>query len=199
MDREMKINDFTTALEMMSSEILKMIYEVEEPCLNILVSSITEYMNNNYPFVDYRKEDMLNVIYKVYQKKDMTLKKAIDTNIGLLKYNLEDTNVDVDLVIQEEINKYKTLFASVNAGTNASYLGLVDEITENVMSLLIRNNNSIYFAKDITVVREYIYNLVNKNYVDTMVKVGDTLLDDGILRVEADFETENNIKMKELK
>lgn len=199
MDREMKITEFTTALEIMSSEILKMIYQVEEPCLNILVSNISEYMHKNYPFVDYKKDDILNAIYKVYQKKDMNLKKAIDTNIGLLKYNLEDNNVDVDLIIKEEINKYKTLFMSVNAGTNASYLGLVDEITENVMSLLIRSNHSIYFAKDVNIVREYMYDLVNKSFVDTMLKIGDTLLDDGILRVEADFENKDNIKMKELK
>lgn len=199
MDREMKINEFVTELELMSSELLKMIYDVEKTCLDNLVDSITKYMKEKYPLVDFTDEELLSSIYKVYQKKDMNLKRTIDTNIGALKYHLEDDKIDVDIVIEEEINKYKTMFSSVNAGTNISYLGLVDEITENVMAILIRNNHSIYFAKDTNSVREYIYNLVNTNFVSTMVKVGDKLLDDGILRVEADFENKNSIKMKELK
>ena len=199
MDREMKINEFVTALEMMSSELLKMVYQVEKPCLSDLVSSITKYMNENYPLVEFTNDELLNAIYKVYQKKDMNLKKSIDTNIGALKYKLEDEKIDVDLAIAEEINKYKTMFMSVNAGTNINYLGLVDEITENVMALLIRNNHSIYFAKDTNKVREYIYELVNKNFFNTMIKVGDTLLDDGIIALEQDFESKNNSKMKELK
>ena len=199
MDREMKINEFVTALEMMSSELLKMIYNTQTPCLDTLVKKITKYMNENYPHVSFSKEELLNAVYKVYQKKDMNLKKSIDTNIGALKYKLEDEKIDVDLAIAEEINKYKTMFMSVNAGTNINYLGLVDEITENVMSLLIRNNHSIYFAKDTNKVREYIYDLVNKNFFSTMIKVGDTLLDDGIIALEQDFELKNNPKMKELK
>ena len=67
------------------------------------------------------------------------------------------------------------------------------------MALLIRNNHSIYFAKDTNKVREYIYDLVNKNFFSTMIKVGDTLLDDGIIALEQDFELKNNSKMKELK
>ncbi len=199
MDREMKINEFVTDLELMSSELLKMIYNVEKPCLDNLVDSITKYMKEKYPHVDFTEEELLSSIYKVYQKKDMNLKRTIDTNIGSLKYKLEDDKVDIAIVIEEEISKYKTMFFSVNAGTNISYLGLVDEITENVMSLLIRNNHSIYFAKDTNNVREYIYDLVNSNFVSTMVKVGDKLLDDGILRIEADFENIDNIKTKELK
>ncbi len=199
MDREIKVNEFVSSLEMMSSELLKMVYQVEKPCLSDLVSSITKYMNENYPLVEFTNDELLNAIYKVYQKKDMNLKKSIDTNIGLLRYKLEDDKIDVNLAIEEEINKYKTMFMSVNAGTNINYLGLVDEITENVMALLIRNNHSIYFAKDINKVREHIYDLVNKNFFSTMVKVGDTLLDDGIISLEQDFELKNNPKMKELK
>lgn len=199
MDREMKVNEFVSSLEMMSSELLKMVYQVEKPCLSDLVSSITKYMNENYPLVEFTNDELLNAIYKVYQKKDMNLKKSIDTNIGLLRYKLEDDKIDVDLAIEEEINKYKTMFMSVNAGTNINYLGLVDEITENVMALLIRNNHSIYFAKDTNKVREYIYELVNKSFFNTMIKVGDTLLDDGIIALEQDFELKNNPKMKELK
>ena len=199
MDREMKVNEFVSSLEMMSSELLKMVYQVEKPCLSDLVSSITKYMNENYPLVEFTNDELLNAIYKVYQKKDMNLKKSIDTNIGLLRYKLEDDKIDVNLAIEEEINKYKTMFMSVNAGTNINYLGLVDEITENVMALLIRNNHSIYFAKDTNKVREYIYELVNKSFFNTMIKVGDTLLDDGIIALEQDFELKNNPKMKELK
>ena len=199
MGREMKINEFVSSLEMMSSELLKMIYEIEKPCLDDLVNNITKYMNENYPLVEFTNDELLNAIYKVYQKKDMNLKRSIDTNIGLLKYKLEDDKIDVDLVIEEEINKYKTMFTSVNAGTNINYLGLVDEITENVMALLIRNNHSIYFAKDTNKVRKCIYDLVNKNFFSTMIKVGDTLLDDGIIALEEDFELKNNMKTKELK
>ena len=199
MDRKMKVNEFVSSLEMMSSELLKMIYEVEKPCLSDLISNITKYMNDNYSLVEFTNEELLNAIYKVYQKKDLKLKKSIDTNIGALKYKLEDEKIDVDLAIEEEISKYKTMFMSVNAGTNINYLGLVDEITENVMALLIRNNHSIYFAKDTNKVREYIYDLVNKNFFSTMIKVGDVLLDDGIIAIEQDFDLKGNIKMKELK
>ena len=41
MDREMKINEFVTALEMMSSELLKMIYNTQTPCLDTLVKKVT--------------------------------------------------------------------------------------------------------------------------------------------------------------
>ena len=44
MDREMKINEFVTALEMMSSELLKMIYNTQTPCLDTLVKKITKYI-----------------------------------------------------------------------------------------------------------------------------------------------------------
>ena len=77
MDREMKINEFVTALEMMSSELLKMIYNTQTPCLDTLVKKITKYMNENYPHVSFSKEELLNAVYKVYQKKDMNLKKSI--------------------------------------------------------------------------------------------------------------------------
>ena len=48
MDREMKINEFVTALEMMSSELLKMIYNTQTPCVVRIDFLIDEKNNKVY-------------------------------------------------------------------------------------------------------------------------------------------------------
>ena len=83
------------------------------------------------------------------------------------------------------------MFMSIQAGTNISYLGLVDKCTENVMRLLIRKNNSISFAKNTGEVRDYISKLISDCYLSVMIALSDRLLDEGIIPIEEDFKIDN--------
>lgn len=192
MDRQSKINEFVIALESFSNSINGITFKASEPFLDSLENSILQYIDENYPAIIITKEELKPEIETVYQEKHLNLKKSIDKNIGLMKYNMEDPNVvDIDKIMKEEMEKYKTMFMSVQAGTNISYLGLVDKCTENVMRLLIRKNNSISFAKHTAEVRNYISKLISDCYLRVMVAVSDQLLDDGILPIEEDFNVEN--------
>ncbi len=193
MDRQSKINEFVIALEGLSSSINGIAFKVSKPHLDSLENSILQYVKENYPAIVVTEEELKPGIEMVYQEKHLNLKKSIDKNIGLMKYNIEDPNADIDIdkIIKEEIEKYKTMFMSVHAGTNVSYLGLVDKCTENVMSLLIRKNNSISFAKRTEEVRNYISTLVNGCFLSSMVALSDKLLDDGIIPIEEDFKINN--------
>lgn len=192
MDRQNKINEFVMALEGLSSSVNGITFKASKPFLDELENSILLYIKENYPAIKITKEKLKPGIENVFQEKHLNLKKSIDKNIGMLKYNMEDPNiVDIDRIINEEIEKYKTMFMSVHAGTNISYLGLVDKCTENVMSLLIRKNNSISFAKHTGEVRDYISKLVSDCYLSVMIAISDKLLDDGILPIEDDFKIYN--------
>lgn len=192
MDRQNKINEFVMVLEELSTSINGITFKASEPFLDNLENSILQYVKENYPAIIITKAELKPEIEMVYQEKHLNLKKSIDRNIGLIKYNLEDPNVmDIDKMIKEEIEKYKTMFMSVQAGTNISYLGLVDKCTENVMRLLIRKNNSISFAKRTEEVKEYISKLVSDCYLSVMIAISDKLLDDGILPIEEDFKFDN--------
>lgn len=196
MDRQIKIKDFIFALEGLSSDVIPRSFEISSSYLEDLENNITNYISTNYPTIIFTKEELKNLIEKVYQKKHFNLKKSIDSKIGLIKYKLEEEDIDVNKIIEEEINKYKNLFTSIHAGTNISYLGLVDECTENVMALLIRKNNSISFAKKTEDIRKYIYGLVNDSYFRIMIVLGDYFIDNGILPIEQDFKVEKTGKSK---
>ena len=196
MDRQNKINDFVFALEGLSSNVIPKSFEISKDYLDTLENNIINYINDNYPAIIFTKEELKDLIEKVYQKKHYNLKKSIDSNIGLMKYKLEEENIDIDKIIEDEINKYKTLATSISAGTNISYLGLVHECTQNVMSLLIRKNNSIAFAKRTEEVSNYIYELVNDSFFKIMIALGDYFIDNEVLPIEQDFKLENTGKSK---
>lgn len=196
MDRQNKINDFVFALEGLSSNLIPKSFEISKDYLDTLENRIINYINDNYPAIIFTKEELKDLIEKVYQKKHYNLKKSIDSNIGLMKYKLEEENIDIDKIIEDEINKYKTLATSISAGTNISYLGLVDECTQNVMSLLIRKNTSIAFAKRTEEVSNYIYELVNDSFFKIMISLGDYFIDNEVLPIEQDFKLENTGKSK---
>jgi len=193
MDRQSKINEFIIAVEGLSNSVNDITFKASELFLDGLENSILQYIRDNYPAIIITKDELKSEIESVYQEKHLNLKKTIDKNIGLMKYNIEDPsgNVDIDKIIKEEIEKYKKMFMSVQAGTNISYLGLVDKCTENVMRLLIRKNNSISFAKHTGDVRNYISKLVSDCYLSVMMAVSDKLLDDGIIPIEEDFKVDN--------
>ena len=187
MDRQSKINEFVIALEGLSASVNGITFKASKPFLDSLENSILQYVKENYPAIIITKDELKPEIETVYQEKHLNLKTSIDKNIGMLKYNMEDPNiVDIDKIIKEEIDKYKTMFMSVQAGTNISYLGLVDKCTENVMRLLIRKNNSISFAKHTEEVRNYIFKLVSDCYLSVMIAISDKLL-----AIEEDFRTIN--------
>lgn len=197
MNRQTKINEFTSALESLSASINQFAYDLSSPLIDDLVKSILDYIKK-YPNVICTKDEVKDVINKVYAKKNLSLKQSIDKSIDTMKYSFEDLNADVDSIIQHELVRYKTMFMSINAGTNINYLGLVNECTQNVMALFIRKNTSISFAKNINEIEQYIFNLINDNFLKVMVQLGDKLLDDGIFPIADDFNIgKSKIKTEE--
>lgn len=196
MDRQSKMNEFVFALEGLSSSLMTKSFEISSRYLEDLENSIIQYINNNYPTIIFTKKELKAEIEPVYQERHLNLKQQVDKNIGLMKYDLEEENADINKIIEEELNKYKTLFTSVHAGTNISYLGLVDKCRQNVMRLLIRKNNSISFAKRTEEVSEYVYGLINDSFCSNMVALGDYFIDNGILPIEQDFKLDNPGKSK---
>ena len=190
MDRQSKVNDFVITLEGVSSSVMSKSLEISSKHLDNLENSITQYINTNYPSIVFTKDELKKLIENVYQDRHLNLKKSIDKNIGLMKYNLEGEDVDVDRIIDEEINKYKTLFTSISAGTNINYLGLVDECRQNVMAMLIRKNKSISFAKRTEEVSEYIYKLINDSFFSNMDELGNHFMSDVITPMEEQFKNE---------
>lgn len=187
MDRQTKINYFVYALEGLSSDVIPKSYEVSKNYLENLQIDIIKYIQDNFSSVGCTKEDLKKPIESVYQDRNLKLKTSIDKNIGLMKYNMEEENADIDSIVEDEISKYKTMFTSIHAGTNINYLGLVDECTQNVMSVLIRKNTSISFAKRTGEINDYIYNLINASFFKIMIALGDNFMDNVILPIEQDF------------
>ena len=99
MDRQSKINEFVFALEGLSSSVIPKCFEISSIHLELLENEITSYINTNYPTIIFTKTELKDLIEKVYQKKHYHLKKSIDSNIGLMKYKLEDGDVDLEQII----------------------------------------------------------------------------------------------------
>ena len=197
MDRQTRTNEFIIALERLSASINQVAFDVSSPLIDELVKSILDYIKK-YPSIVCTKDEVKNAVAKIYSKKHLNLKHSIDNSIDSIKYDLGDLKIDINLVIEKQLAKYRTIFTSVSAGTNISYLGLVDECTQNIMALLIRKNSSISFAKHTKEAEEYIFNLVNQNFLNIMLRLGDKLLDDGILPIESEFNLgKSKIKAEE--
>lgn len=196
MDRQNKVNNFVIVLEALSSSVISKSFKVSENYLSDLENNIISYIRTNYPAVIFTKEDLKAEIEPVYQDRHLKLKQQIDKNVGLMKYNLDAENADVNQIIEEEVNKYKTLFASISAGTNINYLGLVDECTQNVMRLLIRKNSSISFAKRTEDVNKHIYSMVNNNFFTIMVNLGNYFINNEINPIEENFKLDDMVKSK---
>lgn len=188
MDRQNRINIFITALEGLSNSVIPKSFEISERHLGDLVEEIITYINFNYPTIQITTLEIKKLIDKVYQEKHYNLKKSIDSGIGMVKYDLEDINVDIESIFKEEISKYKTLFTSVKAGTNINYLGLVNECTRSVMGMFIRRNNTISFAKRTEEINDYIFYLVNDSFHDIMVELGDYFISHEVSAIEENID-----------
>ena len=168
-------------------------YDVTSFHLEKLENSILEYLHTDYPNISISRKEIEEVLNRLYQTRHFNLKKTIECNLGKTKYEYEDNSKELELLIQEEINKLRTLFSSVSMGTNIHYLGLVNECTQEIMAILIRKNTTISFAKDTELVRKKVSDLVKDNYITMMNNLGNTLLS----RIVVPLENKYNIKSKE--
>lgn len=156
--------------------ISQVTYDVTATNIEFLENDILTYLHDKFPNMSVSKEEIHEIILKIYQTRNYNLKKEVECNLGKTKFNLEDKNQDVEKIIIEEINKLKKLFTSVKSGTNYYYLGLVDKCTQEIIGQLIRWHNSIAFSKESEHAKEYIRNLIADNYKVIMNNIGDKLL-----------------------
>lgn len=156
--------------------ISQVTYDVTATNIEFLENDILAYLHDKFPNMSVSKEEIHEIILKIYQTRNYNLKKEVECNLGKTKFNLEDKNQNVEKIIIEEINKLKKLFTSVKSGTNYYYLGLVDKCTQEIIGQLIRWHNSIAFSKESEHAKEYIRNLIADNYKVIMNNIGDKLL-----------------------
>mgnify|MGYP004633296955 CR=1 FL=1 len=156
--------------------ISQVTYDVTANNIEVLENDILAYLHDKFPNMSVSKEEIHEIILKIYQTRNYNLKKEVECNLGKTKFNLEDKNQNVEKIIIEEINKLKKLFTSVKSGTNYYYLGLVDKCTQEIIGQLIRWHNSIAFSKESEHAKEYIRNLIADNYKVIMNNIGDKLL-----------------------
>ena len=156
--------------------ISQVTYDVTANNIEVLENDILAYLHDKFPNMSVSKEEIHEIILKIYQTRNYNLKKELECNLGKTKFNLEDKNQNVEKIIIEEINKLKKLFTSVKSGTNYYYLGLVDKCTQEIIGHLMRWHNSIAFSKESEHAKEYIRNLIADNYKVIMNNIGDKLL-----------------------
>lgn len=144
--------------------------------LDSLENSILDYLHNKFPNMSVTKEELNNIISKLYQTKNFQLKKEVECNLGKAKFAFEDNNQNIENIISDEIGRLKKMFASVKNGTNYCYLGFVDKCTQEIINLLIRWHNTISFSKETESVRKYIRELVENNYKFIVSGIGEKLL-----------------------
>lgn len=193
MNKESKMKEYTNLIEDYLIKLGQISYDVTSFHLEKLENSILEYLHTDYPNISISRKEIEEVLNRLYQTRHFNLKKTIECNLGKTKYEYEDNSKELEVLIQEEINKLRTLFSSVSMGTNIHYLGLVNECTQEIMAILIRKNTTISFAKDTELVRKKVSDLVKDNYITMMNNLGNTLLS----RIVVPLENKYNIKSKE--
>lgn len=193
MNKESKMKEYTNLIEEYLIKLGQISYDVTSFHLEKLENSILDYLHTDYPNISISRKEIGEVLNRLYQSRHFNLKKTIECNLGKTKYEYEDNSKELETLIQEEINKLRTLFSSVSMGTNIHYLGLVNDCTQEVMAMLIRKNTSISFAKDTELVRNKISDLVKDSYIAMMNNLGDTLLS----RIVEPLQNKYNIKSKE--
>lgn len=152
--------------------------------IEVLENNILSYLHDSFPNMSVSKEEIHDIILKIYQTRNYNLKKEVECNLGKAKFEFEDKKQDVEKIIIEEISKLKKLFTSIKGGTNYYYLGLVDKCTQEIMGQLIRWHNSIAFAKESENTKKYIRNLIADSYKIIMQNMGDKLLTHVVVPLE---------------
>lgn len=161
--------------------------------IEVLENNILSYLHDNFPNMSVSKEEIHDIILKIYQTRNYNLKKEVECNLGKAKFEFEDKKQDIEKIIIEEISKLKKLFTSIKGGTNYYYLGLVDKCTQEIMGQLIRWHNSIAFAKESENTKKYIRNLIADSYKIIMQNMGDKLLTHVVVPLEARYVNNNVI------
>lgn len=193
MNKDLKMKEYTKLIDEYLIKLGQISYDVTSIHLENLENSILEYLHTDYPNISISRKEIEDVLNRLYQSRHFNLKKTIECNLGKTKYEYEDNSKDLETLIQEEINKLRTLFSSVSMGTNIHYLGLVNDCTQEVMAILIRKNTTISFAKDTEIVRKKVSDLVKNSYIAMMSNLGNALLS----RIVEPLENKYNIKSKE--
>ena len=171
------IEEYSKDIENYIILISQITYDATANNIEILENDILTYLHDKFPNMSVSKEEIHEIILKVYQTRNYNLKKEVECNLGKAKFAFEDEKEDPKKIIIEEINKLRKLFNSIKSGTNYYYLGLVDKCTQEIIGQLIRWHNSIAFSKESEYTKEYIRNLIANNYKLIMNSAGDKLLE----------------------
>ena len=171
------IEEYSKDIENYIVLISQITYDATANNIEILENNILTYLHDKFPNMSVSKEEIHEIILKIYQTRNYNLKKEVECNLGKAKFAFEDEKEDPKKIIIEEINKLKKLFNSIKSGTNYYYLGLVDKCTQEIIGQLIRWHNSIAFSKESEHTKEYIRSLIADNYKLIMNSAGDKLLE----------------------
>lgn len=171
------IEEYSKDIENYIVLISQITYDATANNIEILENNILTYLHDKFPNMSVSKEEIHEIILKIYQTRNYNLKKEVECNLGKAKFAFEDEKEDPKKIIIEEINKLRKLFNSIKSGTNYYYLGLVDKCTQEIIGQLIRWHNSIAFSKESEYTKEYIRNLIANNYKLIMNSAGDKLLE----------------------
>ena len=171
------IEEYSKDIENYIILISQITYDATANNIEILENDILTYLHDKFPNMSVSKEEIHEIILKVYQTRNYNLKKEVECNLGKAKFAFEDEKEDPKKIIIEEINKLRKLFNSIKSGTNYYYLGLVDKCTQEIIGQLIRWHNSIAFSKESEHTKEYIRSLIANNYKLIMNSAGDKLLE----------------------
>lgn len=171
------IEEYSKDIENYIVLISQITYDATANNIEILENNILTYLHDKFPNMSVSKEEIHEIILKIYQTRNYNLKKEVECNLGKAKFAFEDDKEDPKKIIIEEINKLRKLFNSIKSGTNYYYLGLVDKCTQEIIGQLIRWHNSIAFSKESEYTKEYIRNLIANNYKLIMNSAGDKLLE----------------------
>lgn len=171
------IEEYSKDIENYIVLISQITYDATANNIEILENNILTYLHDKFPNMSVSKEEIHEIILKIYQTRNYNLKKEVECNLGKAKFAFEDEKEDPKKIIIEEINKLRKLFNSIKNGTNYYYLGLVDKCTQEIIGQLIRWHNSIAFSKESEHTKEYIRSLIANNYKLIMNSAGDKLLE----------------------
>lgn len=171
------IEEYSKDIENYIVLISQITYDATANNIEILENNILTYLHDKFPNMSVSKEEIHEIILKIYQTRNYNLKKEVECNLGKAKFVFEDEKEDPKKIIIEEINKLRKLFNSIKSGTNYYYLGLVDKCTQEIIGQLIRWHNSIAFSKESEHTKEYIRSLIADNYKLIMNSAGDKLLE----------------------
>ncbi len=171
------IEEYSKDIENYIILISQITYDATANNIEILENDILTYLHDKFPNMSVSKEEIHEIILKIYQARNYNLKKEVECNLGKAKFAFEDEKEDPKKIIIEEINKLRKLFNSIKSGTNYYYLGLVDKCTQEIIGQLIRWHNSIAFSKESEHTKEYIRSLIADNYKLIMNSAGDKLLE----------------------